>query len=211
MAALALALWLLYLGATLGVSVTRQLRLRGQTGLVGRSAPRGSLAWIAEIGHELSIALGFSAPVLALAGVVGALEALDEPGVHVAGILLYAAGLAGVIVAQSAMGDSWRIGTDPGERTELVTRGPFSFVRHPIYSALVVLYFGLALLVPSIVALAAPILFWLAAEGEVRLIEEPHLARLHGRVWSNYAARTGRFLPWIGRDASAGSASTDPV
>jgi hypothetical protein len=62
-----------------------------------------------------------------------------------------------------------------------------------------------------LVALAAPLLFWLAAEGEVRLIEEPHLARVHGHAWHNYAGRTGRFLPWIGQDASASSASADSV
>ena len=185
--------------------MTRQLRRRGETGLVGRKAPRGSLAWIAEIGHELSIALGLSAPILALTGVLEPIGALDEPGAHIAGLVFYAAGLVGVIVAQSAMGDSWRIGTDPAERTELVTNGPFELVRHPIYSALIVLYLGLALLVPSIVALAAPILFWLAAEGEVRLIEEPHLARMHGPAWSNYAARTGRFVPRIGRNEGAES------
>jgi protein-S-isoprenylcysteine O-methyltransferase Ste14 len=201
MAELALALWLFYLATTLGVSLARQLRRRGETGLVGRHAPRGSMAWMAEVGHELAIALGFSAPILALTGAVEPVDALDKPGVHVAGIVLYAAGLAGVIAGQAAMGDSWRIGTDPEERTELVTRGPFALVRHPIYSALIVLFAGLALLVPSVVAMAAPILFWLAAEGEVRLIEEPHLARSHGAAWSSYAARTGRFLPRIGRDA----------
>ena len=211
MAEVALALWLFYFAATFGASVIRQLRRRGKTGLVGQHRSRGSLAWFAEIGHELSIVLGFSAPILALTGVVEPLERLNQPGLHLAGLFLYTAGLAGVLVAQWAMGDSWRIGTDPEERTELVTHGPFALVRHPIYSALIVLYCGLAFLVPSIVALAAPLLFWFAVEGEVRLIEEPHLARIHGRAWSSYAARTGRFLPGIGRDPSTQSATTDPA
>jgi protein-S-isoprenylcysteine O-methyltransferase Ste14 len=33
----------------------------------------------------------------------------------------------------------------------------------------------------------------------VRALEEPYLARLHGDVYRSYAARTGRFLPGIGR------------
>jgi protein-S-isoprenylcysteine O-methyltransferase Ste14 len=209
MAKLALALWLFYFATTVGISIVRQLRRLGHTGLVGRHAPRGSVAWLAEIGHEFSIALGFSAPILALTGLVEPLVELDKPGVHLAGIALYTAGLAGVLAAQAAMGDAWRVGTDPQERTELVTHGPFALVRHPIYSALVVLYVGLALVVPSAVALAAPILFWLAVEGEVRLIEEPHLARVHGAAWREYAARTGRFLPRIGRDAEVGFARSN--
>lgn len=213
MAAVALVLWLVYLAMTLGVSVARQLRRTGKTGLVGRRTRRGSPSWAAELGHELSLALGFTAPILALAGVVSPVDALDERSFHVAGVVFYCAGLAGVVAGQAAMGESWRIGTDPQERTGLVTHGPFAVVRHPIYVALIVLLLGLALLVPSIVALASVVLFWLSAVGEVRMIEEPHLARMHGQAWSDYAAATGRFLPRIGasrasarrREADAGA------
>jgi protein-S-isoprenylcysteine O-methyltransferase Ste14 len=41
-------------------------------------------------------------------------------------------GLAGSLLAQLAMGDSWRIGVDESEKTELVTAGPFAVVRNPI-------------------------------------------------------------------------------
>src|SRR4051812_16947472 len=43
----------------------------------------------------------------------------------VLGTALALLGIAGALQAQLAMGDSWRIGVDPTERTELVTRGPY--------------------------------------------------------------------------------------
>jgi protein-S-isoprenylcysteine O-methyltransferase Ste14 len=96
------------------------------------------------------------------------------------------------------MGDAWRIGTDPRQRTPLVTAGLFAIVRNPIYASLIPVLLGLALLVPSVAALASVALFVAAIEIETRYVEEPHLRRLHGRDYDRYAARTGRFLPGVG-------------
>lgn len=46
------------------------------------------------------------------------------------GLGLAVIGLALVLAAQQAMGDSWRIGVDPSERTGLVTTGAFATVRN---------------------------------------------------------------------------------
>lgn len=44
-------------------------------------------------------------------------------------------GIAATLYAQIAMGNSWRIGVDPTERTTLVTNGPFALVRNPTFAA----------------------------------------------------------------------------
>ncbi|MDI3422276.1 hypothetical protein [Streptomyces luteolus] len=36
-------------------------------------------------------------------------------------------------------------------------------------------------------------------ELQVRRIEEPCLRHVHGAAWQEYAARTGRFVPGLGR------------
>ena len=149
--------------------------------------------------HAFAIALGVSAPVLALAGVVEPIGALDSDLVHGIGAGLFALGLAGMVVSQAAMGDSWRVGTDPAERTLLVTHGAFALVRHPIYTSLFAAFAGLALVVPNAVALASVALWAWAVQVEVRRIEEPHLREVHGARYEAYAARTGRFLPGIGK------------
>jgi hypothetical protein len=33
----------------------------------------------------------------------------------------------------------------------------------------------------------------------VRLVEEPHLRRVHGEVYARYTAAVGRFVPGVGR------------
>lgn len=58
---------------------------------------------------------------------------------------------------------------------------------------------GLALLVPNVLALAMLVAFLASLQIQVRLVEEPYLRRVHGDAYQRYAARTGRFLPGIGR------------
>jgi protein-S-isoprenylcysteine O-methyltransferase Ste14 len=39
----------------------------------------------------------------------------------------------------------------------------------------------------------------LSIQIQVRLVEEPYLLRVHGDAYRRYAARTGRFVPGLGR------------
>jgi protein-S-isoprenylcysteine O-methyltransferase Ste14 len=142
---------------------------------------------------------GLVAPVLDLAGVVEPVAALDERTGQAAGVVLYGLGLAGTLVAQVAMGRSWRIGVEESEKTELVTTGPFALVRNPIFSATVPAFLGLALMVPNVAALAGFLALVAAVELQVRFVEEPYLIRTHGERYLDYASRVGRFVPGIGK------------
>jgi protein-S-isoprenylcysteine O-methyltransferase Ste14 len=97
------------------------------------------------------------------------------------------------------MGEAWRIGVDPGERTRLVTGGPFALVRNPIYAAMIPFFAGVALLVPNALTIAGAVLLVVALELQTRLVEEPYLRGVHGSEYGDYAARVGRFLPGLGR------------
>jgi protein-S-isoprenylcysteine O-methyltransferase Ste14 len=57
---------------------------------------------------------------------------------------------------------------------------------------------GLVLLVPSVIAIAALGALLAGLELQVRVVEEPHLLRVHGDSYRDYAARVGRFVPGIG-------------
>ena len=67
------------------------------------------------------------------------------------------------------------------------------------FAAMIPAFAGIALLAPNIVTLAGAVLLLVALELHTRLIEEPHLLRVHGEQYTSYAARVGRFLPGIGR------------
>lgn len=198
MAALALVLYGVALAIAFGVRVGLQLRRTGSTGVHGIAPGAGPLEWLA--GGLLAVALtsGVAAPVLALLDVLEPIPALDGTVGHAIGLVLAGTGIALTFGAQLAMGDSWRIGVDPGERTQLVTGDPFALVRNPIYSAMAPTVLGLVLLVPSVPAIAGLLAIVTAFELQVRLVEEPHLLRVHGEEYADYAARVGRFVPGLG-------------
>lgn len=199
MTTVALISYGVYLALAFGLRTLVQLRRTGSSGFEGLSGRPGSAEWLVGVLFSAALLLGAAAPVLALAGAVEPLEALDTSAVHAAGIAFFALGLAGTLAAQMAMGASWRIGVDEDARTELVTRGPFAIVRNPIFAAMLPASVGLTLMVPSSVALAGLAALFVALELQVRVVEEPYLLRAHGSEYASYAARVGRFLPGCGR------------
>jgi protein-S-isoprenylcysteine O-methyltransferase Ste14 len=195
----ALVLYGVYLALAFGGRMLIQVRRTGSTGFHGLSGRPFSAEWLAGVGFATALLIGAAAAVLDLIDVVEPISALDTRAVQIVGLVLAIAGIGATLAAQLAMGDSWRIGVDPAERTELVTSGPFAIVRNPIYAAMLPTTVGLALLVPSGVALAGLVALALALELQVRVVEEPHLIRTHGGAYARYAARVGRFVPGLGR------------
>jgi protein-S-isoprenylcysteine O-methyltransferase Ste14 len=142
--------------------------------------------------------MGAAAPTLTLLGVLEPIPALDGALGHAVGIALATSGIVLTFCAQLAMGDSWRVGVDPEERTALVTGGPFKLVRNPIYSTVIPTVLGLALMVPNALSIAGLAVLVTALELQVRRVEEPHLLRSYGDAYAEYAARVGRFVPGLG-------------
>lgn len=199
MATRALVLFAVYMAMAFGLRVLIQLRRTGSTGFHGIGGRPGSAEWLVGVGFLAASLFGLAAPALALLGWVEPISSLDTSAVHVLGTVLALFGIAATLYAQLAMGKSWRIGVDPEERTALVTGGPFALVRNPIYSAVWPTALGLALLVPSWVALVGLAGIAVALEAQVRVVEEPYLFRAHGDAYGDYAARVGRFVPGVGR------------
>jgi len=141
------------------------------------------------------------APIAAMAG----LEPLwDNSAVRWVGAVMAVTGIGLTYAAQVGMGTEWRIGIDRTEVTGLVTSGVFGLVRNPIFTAMIFTAVGFALMVPNAVAIIAVVCLVLAIEMQVRFVEEPHLRRLHGTGYEQYAAEVGRFVPLIGRAAGVG-------
>jgi protein-S-isoprenylcysteine O-methyltransferase Ste14 len=198
-AELALLLYLAFLLLAFGLRVAIQLRRTGASGFKGLSGRPGSVEWLTGILFVVALLMGAAAPVLALLDLLEPISGLDTDPVHWLGVALAAAGIGLTFHAQIGMGDSWRIGVDPEERTELVTAGPFALVRNPIYSAMIPTAAGLAMMVPSALALTGLASLLVALELQVRVVEEPYLRQVHGEAYSRYARRVGRFVPAIGR------------
>lgn len=189
-----LGLYVLYLLLAFGLRSYVQWRRTGSTGFVGVKGRPGSVEWLSGALFALALVLGFAAPALDLAGVLDPLG-----GGTWWGAAFTVIGIASTLIAQMAMGDSWRIGVDPGERTELVTTGPFSHVRNPIFGAMLQTSIGLVLLVPNVAAIAGFVALLVALELQTRVVEEPYLLATHGEAYARYARRAGRFFPGVGR------------
>jgi protein-S-isoprenylcysteine O-methyltransferase Ste14 len=191
---LALGLYLSFVALAFGWRTWRQLRTTGSSGFVGLS--RGSaLERVGGLLLVLALALGLAAPLVELAS-------WAEPWFRarpLLGCTLYGLGLALTLWAQLAMGASWRIGVDPAERTALVTAGPFRLARNPIYTGMLAVALGLALLVPNAWAFASVLALAAGLELHVRAVEEPYLIAQHGEAYLGWARRVGRFVPGVGR------------
>ena len=198
MAVLALALFGLYAVIGFGLRSVLQRRRTGDAGFRGVSGRPGSVEWWAGIAFVGAVLIGLLGPVTGLAG-LGEIAILDRPWVHALGVVLACAGIAATFLTQLAMGESWRVGVDPAERTALVTDGPFRFVRNPIFTAMLLTGAGIALVFPNLVAILGWVLLLAAIELQVRVVEEPYLGRQHGEDYRRYTASTGRFLPGLGR------------
>lgn len=199
MPALAVTIYVVYLLIAFVLRGIVQWRRTGDTGFRLHADRPGSAQWWARIGFVGALLLGGVAPVLVLLGWVDLVAALDRPAVIATGGVMGIGAVVAVFVAQLAMGPSWRVGVDPAERTDLVVRWPFTLVRNPIFTTMAIGSFGLALLAPTWIGLAAAVLLLVSLEYQVRNVEEPYLRATHGARYREYAASVGRFLPGIGK------------
>ncbi|TFV64494.1 isoprenylcysteine carboxylmethyltransferase family protein [Geodermatophilus sp. DF01-2] len=119
MIAVASLLHLAGLGVVFGVCTWLQIRRTGGSGFNGISGPVGSLSWWAGVLFVLALLLGLAGPAVVLAGVMGVPDGPTGTAAAVLGLVLLVPGVAAVLIAQTGMGTSWRIGVDDTERTDV--------------------------------------------------------------------------------------------
>lgn len=101
--------------------------------------------------------------------------------------------LVWVWVAQSQMANSWRIGIDEKNKTELVTNGLFSFSRNPIFLGVMIANIGLFLIIPNAFTMLIVALLIISINTQIRL-EETFLKGSHGETYQEYLNRVRRWL-----------------
>ena len=153
--------------------------------------------------HSMRSMLGVGVQCVAISLVGGPIEAHGSmvPLANAPRTLAVAVGMAAAVVlfawSAYALGRNWAIVARTRARHELVTGGPFAWVRNPIYVAMAFFMLSMALatghtrqLIP-----ASP-LFVIGTL--IRTTEEERLLRAHfGRAYDEYAARVKRFVPWV--------------
>lgn len=118
---------------------------------------------------------------------------LEQPALVLIGLGLLLASLIWTLIAQAQMGNSWRIGIDAGDKTQLVQHGVFRWSRNPIFLGMRVTLLGFFLILPNAVTLATLVLGEALMQIQVRL-EEEYLRQTHGEEYRKYFQRTRRWL-----------------
>jgi protein-S-isoprenylcysteine O-methyltransferase Ste14 len=137
--------------------------------------------------------------VLATSGALGGRgphtpAAVDE-ALGAAGAALCAGGIAFAIWARAQLGRNWGM---PGSITadpELITTGPYSVVRHPIYTGVVAAMAGSALVHGMawwILAIAFLVYFLISASAEEREMQRRFPDR-----YPEYRSNTKRLIPYV--------------
>ena len=121
--------------------------------------------------------------------------AVHSPILQVLGIVLLLSGLGLAVWARIYLGRNWGMPMTKKEEPELVTSGPYRFVRHPIYSGLLLAVLGTALatnLYLLIALVVAGSYFIYSATVEERLLTE-----VFPTDYPSYKARTKMLIPFV--------------
>jgi len=85
----------------------------------------------------------------------------------------------------------------------LVVRGPYRYVRNPMYIGGLMMVVGQAMIFGSVALLEYAIVVWFIAHLLVVLYEEPALKRSFGSAYSEYRSQVRRWLPGLAFELAA--------
>ena len=134
--------------------------------------------------------------VFLIAGVLrGGSLAVHSSILAALGALLFACGIALAVWARLHLGRNWGMPMTQRAEPELVTSGPYRFVRHPIYSGLLTAVLGTALVdnLLGLVVVAALIAYFYYCG----TVEERNLTATFPTAYREYKSRTKMLIPFL--------------
>jgi protein-S-isoprenylcysteine O-methyltransferase Ste14 len=111
------------------------------------------------------------------------------------GVLLFACGIALAVWARLHLGRNWGMPMTQRAEPELVTSGPYRFVRHPIYTGLLTAMLGTALVdnLLGLIVVAVLIAYFYYCG----TVEERNLATTFPKTYPQYRSRTKMLIPFL--------------
>lgn len=158
-----------------------------------RTASRKSGALLARILIALCVVVGitFSGP----RSVFAWMTPISSPALEWVGVALVAAGVAFAIWARFYLGRNWGMPMTLKKDAELVTTGPYAYVRHPIYTGMLVAMLGSALgagLWWFILFILMGVYFIFAAKTEEKI-----MIGEFGEKYADYMKRSKMLIPFL--------------
>ena len=108
-------------------------------------------------------------------------------------LILIHLSLLWISVAQYQMSNSWRVGIDENNKTELITKGLFSYSPDPIFLRMVISVAGIFFILPNTLTFFLMLTTYIVIQIQIRL-EEEFLEKQHGEQYLIYKKTTKRLL-----------------
>lgn len=121
---------------------------------------------------------------------------VPTPTAAALGLAIALSGIAFAIWARATLGAQWSGTITLKEHHELITRGPYAIVRHPIYTGLLVGFLGSALVIGDLRGWIALSLCGAAVAIKIPR-EERVMERAFGDVWRAYRKRVRAIVPFL--------------
>lgn len=121
------------------------------------------------------------------------IDYLNNEWIKYTGLFIVHAALIWIVIAQSHMKQSWRIGIDEKNKTALVTTGLFSISRNPIFFGMILSTIGIFLIIPNTIIFFVAATSYIVIQIQIRL-EEEHLIKQHGISYSEYRKSVRRLI-----------------
>jgi protein-S-isoprenylcysteine O-methyltransferase Ste14 len=186
----------LCIGLIVGFYWARVLKLvyktRKQTGRAANFLPPELLGRVLRILWYPTVVIWILQPLAVASGIMRA--RFFHPILGVIGVLIALFALLATMICWKRMGTSWRMGIDPGEKTQLICTGPYAYVRHPIYALSSLLMLASVIAVPKPLMIVVGLIHLIFLQWEARR-EEKYLLQTHGEEYGQYLRHVGRFCP----------------
>ncbi|HEY1045852.1 MAG TPA: isoprenylcysteine carboxylmethyltransferase family protein [Bacteroidia bacterium] len=117
----------------------------------------------------------------------------QDIALDIAGLVILHISLIWIVIAQSQMRNSWRIGIDKANNTDLVTAGVFRISRNPIFLGIIATVFGMFLILPNFLTFFCFFTSYFIIQIQIRL-EEEFLEKEHGERYIHYKSTTKRLM-----------------
>jgi len=118
----------------------------------------------------------------------------ESDAIRWTGAALAVAGVGLAIWARRRLGSNWSSTVTLKEQHELIRTGPYSRIRHPIYTGILLAGVGTAIEIGRVVGLIALPLAWVSFWLKARR-EESFLREEFGARFEEHCRQTGMFLP----------------
>ncbi|HKV25236.1 MAG TPA: isoprenylcysteine carboxylmethyltransferase family protein [Candidatus Acidoferrum sp.] len=105
-------------------------------------------------------------------------------------------GLLFAVWARHHLGRNWSRSVTIKQDHELITTGPYSLVRHPIYTGILGAFVGTAIAISQVRGIIVVLLVFFAFWAKLRM-EEAWMRSQFGETYSTYSHRTAALVPFL--------------